>query len=91
MNRDEFQQLVDLARRLDCSPRRILVEAARMADIDPLRAREKLRAIRRQGMRQGVQFDECANLLLAPVSSFARDDLGSALDALWQFPGQAKE
>ncbi len=91
MTRDEVQRLFDLARRLGSTPRRILVEAARMADGDAAGAAEKLQAMRRRGIRHGMQADACANLLLTPVSSIAHDAVDNALGTLWHVPGQAEE
>ena len=77
----------DLARRLGSTPRRLLMTAAQAIDDDAAMPHAILRAVRGTGMRHCVQADECANLLLTPVSSYARDTLGTALSALWRASG----
>ncbi|HMM67250.1 MAG TPA: hypothetical protein PKC03_09935 [Dokdonella sp.] len=91
MNRDEVQRLLELARRLGSTPRRVLVEAARMVDDDAAGAAEKLQAMRLRGIHPGMQSDACASLLLTPVSGVARDAVDNALGTLWHVPGQADE
>jgi hypothetical protein len=84
MNREEVRRLRDLSQRLGSTPRRLLVTAAQSIDDDDATPQSILRSIRDSGTRQCVQADECANLLLTPVASFARDTLGTALSALWR-------
>ena len=84
MNREEVRQLRDLSQRLGSTPRRLLVTAAQAIDDDSAAPQAMLRSIRGSGTHQCVQADECANLLLTPVSSYARDTLGTALSALWR-------
>jgi hypothetical protein len=91
MNLDEARQLLELARRLGSTPRRVLLHAARGVDTDGTELTQHLNAIRRTGVRHGIQADECANLLLTPVSSYARDSLDAALSTLWKQPGQVKK
>jgi hypothetical protein len=84
MNRDEVRRLGKLARHLSSTPRRLLVTAAQAIDDDSGTPSASLHSIQRNGTRRCVQADECANLLLTPVASYARDTLDSALSALWR-------
>jgi hypothetical protein len=91
MNPEEARQLLELARRLGSTPRRVLLHAARGADPDAASAAQILDEIRQTGLRHSIQADECANLLLTPISSYARDSLDAALSTLWKLPGQVEK
>jgi hypothetical protein len=84
MTREEVQALLDLASRLGSTPRHVLVRAACMAGHDDPDASAQLRLLRRTGVRYCPLADDCANLLLTPVASYAQDNLGTALSLLWQ-------
>jgi hypothetical protein len=84
MTREEVQTLCDLASRLGSTPRHILVRAACMASHENPDAAAQLRLLRRNGVRYCPLADDCANLLLTPVASYAQDNLGTALSLLWQ-------
>ena len=81
--------MFDLAHRLGSTPRRVLLAAACMTDQPDASHVERLIRLRRNGIRHSGPADECANLLLTPVASYARDALGKALNALWQDSGKA--
>ena len=91
MNRDEVLRLRHLARSLGSSPRRVLVKAAQGIDSANANPREILHAIRDRGERGSVQAEECANLILTPVSSYARDTLDMALGALWRVQAEVEQ
>ncbi|MEO7936647.1 MAG: hypothetical protein ABIR27_10360 [Dokdonella sp.] len=62
-----------------------------MTEHDVVDASEQLHRLRQHGMRFCPLADDCSNLLLTPVASYATDTLGTALDLLWQDPRQAAE
>jgi hypothetical protein len=84
MTREEVQNLLDLASRLGSTPRHVLVRAACMAGDENADASAHLQRLRQIGGRHSPQANDCANLLLTPVASFAKDKLGTALGLLWQ-------
>ena len=84
MNREEVRRLRNLAHRLGSAPRRLLIAAAQAIDDGNDTPQAILRSIRCSARQPSVQAYDCANLLLTPVSSYARDTLGTALGALWQ-------
>ena len=84
MNREEVQDLFDFAQRLGTTPRHALVRAARMAGQEEVDANEHLYWLRQAGVRFCPLADDCSNLLLTPIASYAKDNLGSALELLWQ-------
>jgi hypothetical protein len=83
MTRDEIQRLTELARRLDSTPRRVLTVIAQTigSGSGPQAA---LQTLREGDLQRVARAEACAELLLTPVSSFARDSLASALDMLWR-------
>ncbi len=91
MNREEVQELFAFAKRLGTTPRDILIGAARMSEGDEVDAPRHLQRLRQTGTRFCPIADDCANLLLTPIASYAKDTLGSALDLLWQDARQAGE
>lgn len=91
MTLEEAQQLFDFAQRLGTSPRQVLIRAACMAEHEEIDVGEQLHRLRQSGVRFCPLADDCSNLLLTPVASFAKDNLGSALDLLWQDARQAAE
>ena len=91
MNRDEVQALFTFARRLGTTPRDVLIRAARMCEGDEVDAAQQLQRLRQTGARFCPIADDCANLLLTPIASYAKDTLDSALDLLWQDARQAGE
>lgn len=90
MNVDEVQRMADLARRLGSTPRRMILGAARMVDLTMLTPQDALANLRRTGNTPFAPADECANLLLTPIASYARDGVGNALTALWRDFTQAE-
>lgn len=91
MTREEVQDLFNFAQRLGTTPRHALVRAARMAGQEAVEADQHLHRLRETGIRFCPIADDCANLLLTPVASYAQDTLGSALESLWQDARQAAE
>ncbi len=88
MNHRESRSLFDLAQRLGSTPRRVLMAAARMAEVAEPDLADSLRRIRSDGIHGNIPSDQCARLMLTPADSYARDSLGTALVALWQGSGQ---
>ena len=91
MTLEEVQRLSDLAQRLGATPRHVLIRAACMAGHDGVDPRDELRRLRQSGVRYCPLADDCSNLLLTPVASYAKDTLETALDLLWQDARQAGE
>ncbi|HET9032964.1 MAG TPA: hypothetical protein VFN25_08665 [Dokdonella sp.] len=91
MTRDEIHALLALARRLQTTPRRILVRAAQATGNEKIDAHEALLQLRQIGTRHSALADDCCSLLLTPVASYAKSPLGSALDLTWQGIHQARE
>ncbi len=89
MSRDEASLLFALARCTGSTPRHVLVRAARMTEQGNEDTSEGLRRLRDTGMRYCPLVDDCANLLLTPIGSYAHDTLDSALELLWQDAHQA--
>ncbi len=89
MTRDEASQLFALARRLESTPRHVLIRAARMAEHEDADISEALLRVRQTGVHYCPEVDGCANLLLTPVASYAHDTLDNALEMLWQDAYQA--
>jgi hypothetical protein len=88
MTREEVQNLLDLARRLGSTPRQLLVRAACMACVEDADANAGLRRLRETGLQHRPLANDCADLLLTPVASFAKENLGPALDQLWHDAAQ---
>lgn len=86
MSADEVMRLIALAQRLGSSPRRVLVAAACAVDHPDATAMQTLAALRRAGGMPFPAAEECADLLLTPVGSFARDSVANAFAALWPTP-----
>ncbi|MEO7013392.1 MAG: hypothetical protein ABI127_03725 [Dokdonella sp.] len=84
MNREETGNLFALARRMESTPRHVLIRAACMAEHEMTDVGEILQRIRQTGVRYCPLVDGCANLLLTPVASYAHDTLDNALELLWQ-------
>ncbi len=91
MNFEEVEELATFAKRLGTTPRNVLVRAARMSEGDEVDTAQHLQHLRQTGTRFCPIAEDCANLLLTPIASYAKDTLGSALDLLWQDPRQATE
>lgn len=83
MTPEEVRQLFELARRLDSTPRRVLTTAAQAID-NGSGPQSALHVLRNSDLQRGKRAEDCARLLLTPVSSYARDSLDSALDILWR-------
>lgn len=90
MTREELHRLASLARRLETTPRQVLIGAAQMANSDDSDAREFLHRLRQIGMRNSALAADCCNLLLTPVASYAKASLAGALDVIWQGTPQAR-
>ena len=82
MTPEETRKLHELARRLDSTPRRVLSAVAQAIDTGS-DAQATLRAIR-EGGPADTGREHSADLLLTPVSSYARDSVDSALEQLWR-------
>jgi len=91
MNSNDAMHLFALARRLGSSPRRVLVAAACAVDHPDATAMQTLAALRRAGGTPLPAAEECANLLLTPVGSFARDSVANAFAALWPTPPSPRD
>lgn len=91
MTREDVDAMAALARRLETTPRRVLIQAAQVAGNDEADASELLRRLRRIGTRSSILAADCCNLLLTPVAGFAKTSLASALDLTWQGAHQARE
>ena len=91
MTRKETGILFALARRMESTPRHVLIRAARMGEHEMADASETLQQIRQTGVRYCPLVDSCASLLLTPVASYAHDTLDNALELLWQDTPQAEE
>lgn len=89
MTRDDASELFALARRMQSTPRHVLIRAARMTEHADADIGANLQRIRQTGVRYCPLVDGCANLLLTPVASYAHDTLGNALELLWQDAHQA--
>ena len=91
MNHEEVQDLFTFAKQLGTTPRDVLGRAARMCEATEVDATEQLQHLLQKGNRFCPIADDCANLLLTPIASYAKDNLGSALDLLWQDARQAAD
>ncbi len=83
MNRDESRRVLELARRLGCTPRDVLLAAARMVDAQESAPADVLAALRGHGVRAQSGSDAAANLLLTPPSAYALGHVEDALATLW--------
>lgn len=89
MTCEEVHALAALARRLETTPRHVLVHAARMAERDEVDANKALHQLKQSGMHHSTRAADCGNLLLTSVASYARTSLSFALDSTWQGLHQA--
>lgn len=83
MTREEVARLVAIAGRLGCSPRELLVVAARGIDAP----RPQGAALIEQLHTQAGAADRvaaCANLLLTSPGSYATDELDTLLASIWR-------
>ena len=85
MTLDEARRVVELARRIGCTPHDLLLAAARMVDA-PATPAAVLAALRTHRQRPTTSADMAALLLLSAPSSYA---LGHVEDALASFWGPA--
>ena len=91
MTREDVSNLFALSKRLESTPRHVLIRAARMSEHENADVSAALQRIQLSGVRYCPLVDGCANLLLTPVASFAHDTLDSALEVLWQDTSQARK
>jgi hypothetical protein len=84
MNPLDTRNLLELAHRLGSTPRKVLIAAARMNDQPEASATACLDQLRMNGNHGSMLGEDCANLMLTPVDSYARDAFSTALSALWQ-------
>lgn len=83
MNADEVRQLAELARQLDSTPRRVLAAAMRMTE-QSINAEATLSNLRTIAQTSPQTRDQNVNLLLTPVSSYARTEVAEAFTTLWR-------
>ena len=74
--------MVELARRLGCTPRELLLAAARMIDKPDATPADMLATLR-QRSADGGHGAAAANLLLTPASAYALGHVDDALASLW--------
>ena len=67
MTPEEVRQLFELARRLDSTPRRVLTAAAQAID-NGSGPQSALHVLRNSDLQRGKRAEDCARLLLTPVS-----------------------
>ena len=85
MTHEELAHLGKLAARLHCAPRELLVVAARAVDAGASGDVDAMLAMLQKRDPGAVDAQEaCATLLLAPVSSYANDELDNLLATLWR-------
>ncbi len=77
------QRLIDLSARIGCSPRALVLAAARMTASDDIEAGEVVDALRRQPNLVDAADHAAVNLLLTPPSSFAVGHVEDILAACW--------
>ena len=83
MTREEVARLAALAGHLGCTPRELLVAAARGVD-EPAGERRNLADRLRLQAGPAEAVESCANLLLTPPGSYAMDELDTLLASIWR-------
>ncbi|MBN8481073.1 MAG: hypothetical protein J0L88_05720 [Xanthomonadales bacterium] len=82
MTPTEIDRLAAAAKRLGGTPRELLVAAAASIDAqaDPASLLARVRA---NDGKRATRVEACANLLLVPVASYARDEVVNLLAEIW--------
>ena len=75
--------MVELARRIGCTPCALLLAAARMADVPDATPVAVIAALRERGQQSTPSADAAALLLLSAPSSYALGHVEDALASLW--------
>lgn len=87
MTREEVIRLVALADRLGCTPRELLVAAARSIDEPDVALSEHLAQLRVLANARDHRVQACADLLLTAPGSYATDELDNLLRSIWRTGG----
>lgn len=79
-----MQRIAALSTRLGCSPRAVLLAAARMADDVDLTPARILAELQQPGHSGDCAANGAADLLMIPASAYALGHVESALAQLWR-------